>query len=95
MAKKLTTDEIIWTLGFAQPAIKAKFGANACIVATRVAVDVLRHHGRRVEPIAVHVEVYNPAHVQRAERGDDPAAIFADPDCWDSGKPARPPSRLG
>ena len=64
-----------------QPAINAQFGANACILATRVAVDVLRHHGVRVEPLAVHVEVFNPAYVQRIERDEAELAI-TDPTCW-------------
>jgi hypothetical protein len=50
-------DEIVWALGFAQPEMKRRFGANACIVATRVAVEVLHACNIRAEPLAVHVEV--------------------------------------
>lgn len=82
MARKPTTDEAVWALGYAQPAIQAKFGANACIVATRVAVEVLRHHGVRVEPLAVQVDIYNPAYVENVERGKSADAIASDPDCW-------------
>jgi hypothetical protein len=41
LARKPSTNEIVSALGFVQPKIKARFGANARIVATRVAVDVL------------------------------------------------------
>ena len=69
-------------INFFQPAIKDKFGANACIVATRVAVDVVRHHRVRVEPVAVQVDIYNPALVAAIEAGKEPDAAAQDPDCW-------------
>lgn len=74
------TDDVVWALGFVQPAMRATFGANACIVATRVAVEVLRHSGVRVQPLAVHVDVFNPPYVERAQAGDDDP--LRDPRCW-------------
>jgi hypothetical protein len=70
-----STDEIVWALGYVQPPIQAEFGANACIVATRVALEVLRHYRVRVQPLAVHVEVWNPAAVEAIDRGEDPAEL--------------------
>ena len=82
MTKKLSTEEIVFAIGFAQPAIRAQFGANACIVGTRVAVEVLRHYELRAEPMAVQVQVYNPAYVESVERGKSLDAIADDPECW-------------
>src|SRR5215207_7155095 len=48
----------------------------------RVAVDVLRHHRVRVEPVAVQVDIYNPALVAAIEAGKEPDAAAQDPDCW-------------
>jgi hypothetical protein len=71
-ARRPDTDEIVKALGYVQRPIQATFGANACIVATRVAVEVFRHHGVRVQPLAVHVEIFNPPAVESVERGEDP-----------------------
>lgn len=81
MAKRPGTDAIVRALGFIQRPIQAEYGPSACILATRVAVDVLRAHGVRVQPVAVHVEVFNPAYVEHIERGEH-EAIETDPRCW-------------
>lgn len=81
MAKRPGTDEIVWALGFVQRPIQAQYGPSACILTTRVAVDVLRAYGVRVQPVAAHVEVFNPAYVGHVERGE-PEAAETDPRCW-------------
>jgi hypothetical protein len=61
--------------------MKLRFGTNACIVATRVAVEVLRACNIRAQPLPVHVEVFNAAAAElvQAGRGD---LVHTDPVAW-------------
>jgi hypothetical protein len=76
------TADIVAAVGWEQPALAAKFGRNACIIATRVVVETFRQAGvKGTQPLAVHVEIYNPAYAERIENGEADAAA-TDPKCW-------------
>ena len=81
VARQRKVDEVVSALGFAQPEMKRCFGANACIVATRVAVEVLRACNIRAQPLPVHVEVFNAAAAAHVEAGRS-HLVKSDPAAW-------------
>jgi hypothetical protein len=73
MAKR-SVDRVLEALGLAQPKMRARYGPNACVICTRIAVETFRKHGIRAQPLAVSATVYNPTMTRYWEANDSAGA---------------------